>query len=134
MGHPWRPMLLCRANLASLELTSRRRAGLLFTRTEPTSDRVTCDVGLTARLALIRARNRSLWQARAITRDLARRGDPQYLALTHDVADRVAEGPQPVRLTDDERMQRDSEDQRVFARLRQHLGQPHRLRAFRDAV
>ena len=41
--------------------------------------------------------------------------------MRHDVAYRGAKGAQPVRLADDERVQRDREHQRKLARLLQHL-------------
>src|SRR6516164_2639310 len=121
MRYRERPMLLCGARFASRELASRRRAVLLFGRTEPRSGRVDCGVGPTARLTLIRARHRALRQARAITRDLAWCRDPQRIAVIHDVADRVTKRAQSERLADDEGMHRDGENERVFARLPQHL-------------
>ena len=51
----------------------------------------------------------------AIARDLAGCGDPQPIAMAHDVANGIAESAQAKGLADDERMHRDREDQRVFA-------------------
>jgi hypothetical protein len=71
--------------------------------------------------ALLRSQDRALWQALAIARDRAGRGDPQPIAVADDVADGVAERAQTERLADDERVHRDREDQRVFSRLLRHL-------------
>ena len=49
--------------------------------------------GRAAGKALIRARDSPLRQALAIARDLAGCGDPQRVAVAHDVADSIAEGP-----------------------------------------
>src|SRR6266478_669545 len=70
---------------------------------------------------LIRSWDRAFREAFAITRDLAGSGDPQLIATMHDVADGVAEGAQAKRLADDEGVDGHRKDQRVFARLLQHL-------------
>src|SRR5215472_1845559 len=70
---------------------------------------------------LIRDLDRSSWQAFAVACDLAGCGDPQPVAMAQDVANGVAESAQAERLADDEGMHRNRKDQRVFARLVQHL-------------
>src|SRR5260370_37487173 len=62
----------------------------------------------------LRPRPRVWRQALAIARDIAGGGEPQRVLMRHDVAQRAAQGAQPERLADDERVQRDREDQRVF--------------------
>src|SRR4051795_6655689 len=69
----------------------------------------------------LRARDGALRQGLAIAGDLARGGDPQIVAVRHDLTERPAKRAYPERLADDERVQRHCHDQRVFARLVQHL-------------
>ena len=57
----------------------------------------------------------------AVLRDLARRRDPEFVAMTHDVIHRAAERAQAERLPDDERMQRHAEHERAALREMQHL-------------
>src|SRR5215469_7734246 len=77
--------------------------------------------GRAAAEALIRAWDRSFWQAFAVACNLAGRGDPQPITMPYDVSDGIPEGAQAERLANDERMQRNREHKRVFARLLQHL-------------
>src|SRR5918995_448480 len=60
-------------------------------------------------------------QGGAVAGDLAGRRHPERVAPLQDVTHRLAQGVQPERLTDDERMQRDAEHQRPLARLLEQL-------------
>ena len=68
-----------------------------------------------------RLRQHVFRQRHAVLRDLARRRDPEFVAMAHDVIHRAAERAQAERLPDDERMQRDAEHQRPALRQMQHL-------------